>query len=78
LDGSERNQPVDQSARGAQRETGVQRAQDRPGWVAEVLPFTMSPLLLRAESFLVQERLDYSAYESASMLRAVSATRGDS
>ncbi|MGX1811176.1 NAD(P)H-dependent amine dehydrogenase family protein [Nocardia sp. NPDC055321] len=39
-----------------------------PGWAAEVLPLTISPLLRRTDSVLVQELLDYSTYDSAAML----------
>lgn len=39
-----------------------------PGWAAEVLPLTMSPLFRRIDSLLVQELLDYSTYDSADML----------
>ncbi|CAO5149845.1 putative Amine dehydrogenase [Frankia sp. AiPs1] len=39
-----------------------------PGWAAEVLPLTMSPLFRRIDSLLVQEILDYSTYDSAAML----------
>ncbi|CUU60682.1 hypothetical protein Ga0074812_1453 [Parafrankia irregularis] len=39
-----------------------------PGWAAEVLPLTMSPLFRRIDSLLVQELLDYSTYDSAPML----------
>jgi hypothetical protein len=39
-----------------------------PGWAAEVLPLTMSPLFHRVDSILVQELLDYSNYDSAAML----------
>lgn len=43
--------------------TGIQ-----PGWAAEVLPLTMSGLLQRIDTLLVQEIFDYSTYPSASML----------
>jgi hypothetical protein len=43
--------------------TGIQ-----PGWAAEVLPLTLSPLFQRIDSLLVQEILDYSSYPSASTL----------
>nr|MDT0665150.1 hypothetical protein [Micromonospora sp. DSM 115978] len=39
-----------------------------PGWAAEVLPLTMSPLFRRVDSLVVQELLDYSTYDSAPML----------
>lgn len=39
-----------------------------PGWAGEVLPLTMSGLLNRVDSLLVQELLDYTAYDSAGML----------
>jgi hypothetical protein len=39
-----------------------------PGWAAEVLPLTMSPLFRRIDTLLVQEILDYSTYDSADML----------
>jgi hypothetical protein len=39
-----------------------------PGWAAEVLPLTMSALLERVDSLVVQELLDYSSYDSADML----------
>lgn len=39
-----------------------------PGWAAEVLPLTMSPLFERIDSLVVQELMDYSHYESADML----------
>jgi hypothetical protein len=43
--------------------TGIQ-----PGWAAEVLPLTMSPLLRKVDSLLVREILDYSTYPSAATL----------
>jgi hypothetical protein len=43
--------------------TGVQ-----PGWAAEVLPLTLSPLLRKVDSLLVREILDYSTYPSAATL----------
>ncbi|WP_232839851.1 MULTISPECIES: NAD(P)H-dependent amine dehydrogenase family protein [Nocardia] len=39
-----------------------------PGWAAEVLPLTLSPLLYRTDSILVQELLDYSTYDSTDMV----------
>lgn len=39
-----------------------------PGWAAEVVPLAMSALFARIDSLLVQELLDYSTYDSASML----------
>jgi hypothetical protein len=39
-----------------------------PGWAAEVLPLTMSPLFRQIDSLLVQEIFDYSSYPSAQML----------
>jgi hypothetical protein len=39
-----------------------------PGWAAEVLPLTLSPLFRRIDSLLVQEILDYSTYPSAETL----------
>jgi hypothetical protein len=39
-----------------------------PGWAAEVLPLTVSPLLFQADSIVVQELLDYSSYDSPEML----------
>lgn len=43
--------------------TGIQ-----PGWAAEVLPLTLSPLFRKIDSILVQEILDYATYPSAEML----------
>lgn len=39
-----------------------------PGWAAEVLPLTMSGLMRRIDSILVQEILDYASYASPQML----------
>lgn len=39
-----------------------------PGWAAEVLPLTMSPLFQRIDSLVVQELLDYTTYDSWDML----------
>ncbi len=39
-----------------------------PGWAAEVLPLTMSGLFRRIDSILVRELMDYSHYDSASMM----------
>lgn len=46
--------------------TGIQ-----PGWAAEVLPLTMSPLFRKIDSILVQEILDYATYPSGEMLFGV-------
>ncbi|HEY9316261.1 dihydrodipicolinate reductase [Williamsia sp.] len=39
-----------------------------PGWASEVVPLIMSGLCGHVESILVQELLDYAAYDSPSML----------
>jgi hypothetical protein len=39
-----------------------------PGWASEVLPLTMSGLFRQVDLLVVQELLDYSSYDSASML----------
>jgi 2,4-diaminopentanoate dehydrogenase len=39
-----------------------------PGWAGEVLPLTMSGLFRRIDSILVRELMDYSKYDSRSML----------
>jgi 2,4-diaminopentanoate dehydrogenase len=39
-----------------------------PGWASEVLPLTMSALFQRIDSLLVQEILDYSSYDNATIL----------
>jgi hypothetical protein len=39
-----------------------------PGWAGEVLPLTMSGILGRVDSILVQELMDYSTYDSADMM----------
>ena len=39
-----------------------------PGWAAEVVPLTMSPIFQRIDSLLVQEMSDYSAYDVADTL----------
>jgi hypothetical protein len=39
-----------------------------PGWAAEVLPLTMSGILQRVDTLVVQELLDYTTYDSAAML----------
>ena len=39
-----------------------------PGWAGEVLPLTMSGILGRIDSILVQELMDYSTYDSADMM----------
>jgi 2,4-diaminopentanoate dehydrogenase len=39
-----------------------------PGWASEVLPLAMSALFRHVDSLVVQELLDYSSYDSASML----------
>jgi len=46
--------------------TGIQ-----PGWAAEVLPLTMSPLFRKIDYLLVQEILDYATYPSGEMLFGV-------
>ena len=43
--------------------TGVE-----PGWAGEVLPLTMSGILHRVDSILVQELMDYSTYDSTEMM----------
>jgi hypothetical protein len=42
-----------------------------PGWAAEVLPLTLSPLCRRIDSILVQEIFDYATYPSVEMLFGV-------
>src|SRR6266542_4911448 len=42
-----------------------------PGWASEVLPLTMSGVLGRTESILVQELMDYSTYEVPEMMRDI-------
>ena len=39
-----------------------------PGWAAEVLPLTMSGVLGRIDSILVQEIMDYATYDSRAMM----------
>jgi hypothetical protein len=39
-----------------------------PGWAAEVLPLTMSGILGRIDSILVQELMDYSTYQVPEMM----------
>ncbi len=39
-----------------------------PGWAGEVLPLTMSGILGRIDSLLVQELMDYSTYEVPEMM----------
>jgi hypothetical protein len=39
-----------------------------PGWAGEVLPLTMSGILHRVDSILVQELMDYSTYDSTEMM----------
>ena len=39
-----------------------------PGWAGEVLPLTMSGVLGRVESILVQELMDYSTYDVPEMM----------
>jgi len=39
-----------------------------PGWAAEVLPLTLSPLFRKIDSLLVQEIFDYATYPSREML----------
>ena len=39
-----------------------------PGWAGEVLPLTMSGILYRTDSILVQELMDYSTYDSRDMM----------
>ena len=39
-----------------------------PGWAGEVLPLTMSGILHRVDSILVQELMDYSTYGSTEMM----------
>jgi hypothetical protein len=39
-----------------------------PGWAGEVLPLTMSGILHRVDSILVQELMDYSSYDSTDMM----------
>lgn len=39
-----------------------------PGWAAEVLPLTMSGILQRIDSLVVQEILDYSTYNNPDVL----------
>jgi hypothetical protein len=39
-----------------------------PGWAGEVLPLTMSGILGRVDSILVQELMDYSTYDSTDMM----------
>ena len=39
-----------------------------PGWAGEVLPLTMSGILGRIDSILVQELMDYSTYAVAEMM----------
>ena len=39
-----------------------------PGWAGEVLPLTMSGILHRADSIVVQELMDYSTYDSTDMM----------
>ena len=42
-----------------------------PGWAGEVLPLTMSGVLGRVESILVQELMDYSTYEVPEVMRDI-------
>lgn len=39
-----------------------------PGWAGEVLPLTISGILRRVDSILVQELMDYSTYDSHDMM----------
>ncbi len=39
-----------------------------PGWAAEVLPLTMSPIFKRIESLRVQEIMDYTTYNNPGVL----------
>jgi hypothetical protein len=39
-----------------------------PGWAGEVLPLTMSGILHRVDSILVQELMDYSTYGSTELM----------
>lgn len=39
-----------------------------PGWAGEVLPLTMSGILWKVDSILVQELMDYSTYDSRDMM----------
>jgi hypothetical protein len=39
-----------------------------PGWAGEVLPLTISGILGRVDSILVQELMDYSTYDSTGMM----------
>ena len=39
-----------------------------PGWAGEVLPLTMSGILSRTESILVQELMDYFSYDSRDLM----------
>jgi hypothetical protein len=39
-----------------------------PGWAAEVLPLTMSPIFMRIDSLLVQEIMDYTGYKNREVL----------
>jgi 2,4-diaminopentanoate dehydrogenase len=42
-----------------------------PGWAGEVLPLTMSGILGRVDSILVQELMDYSTYDVADVMRDI-------
>lgn len=42
-----------------------------PGWAAEVLPLTMSPIFKRIDSLVVQEIMDYSTYNNPDILFSV-------
>lgn len=42
-----------------------------PGWAGEVLPLTMSGILGRVESIVVQELMDYTTYDSVEMMRDI-------
>lgn len=52
----------------AQGSTSFHATGIEPGWAAEILPLTISPLLSRTESILVQELMDYSTYDSRDMV----------
>jgi len=42
-----------------------------PGWAAEVLPLTMSPIFKRIDSLLVQEIMDYATYNNPDILFSI-------
>lgn len=42
-----------------------------PGWAGEVLPLTMSGILGRVDSIVVQELMDYTTYDSVEMMRDI-------